>query len=425
MDQQRRRKRYHNKTLNGCVTCKQRKVKCDETQPKCLRCITSNYICAGYNVPQAKIFPAQVPVLTATPSPSTRVPADKSEHRAWSFFLEESAPSLAGFTSFTHVFWSSLIPQLSHSEPAVRYAAFAIALRQKLSTQEDPGSDELRASCVYYHTRAIQALTQASCAANTAIVLVCCIAFIAFERLDNIGTPRAQLMNHYDAGMKILKEHAGGLSSQRKDFDLIVNFIEPMFFQMSLIFNMFRSPQTIVVPSERRETATNLEISIQFQDLVQAKKKFHHICWLHCYLMNSTDPWLNEKRATISIYELLTKWGKAMDDYIYMLPDSEEQQKKKAADLKTQADVLWVAVEYSLRDHVPNSYCCAPIRIELRPQHRTHIYYQISADRAVNLVGINRGRNIALEPNEAWLWPKAKRLRGSSLHDFVLLDLGG
>lgn len=32
----------------GCLTCKSRRVKCDERHPKCLRCENSNFECAGY-----------------------------------------------------------------------------------------------------------------------------------------------------------------------------------------------------------------------------------------------------------------------------------------------------------------------------------------------------------------------------------------
>ncbi|KAK9350212.1 hypothetical protein V1523DRAFT_442758 [Lipomyces doorenjongii] len=34
----------------GCANCKQRKIKCDETFPKCLRCIKSNLVCGGPSV---------------------------------------------------------------------------------------------------------------------------------------------------------------------------------------------------------------------------------------------------------------------------------------------------------------------------------------------------------------------------------------
>lgn len=32
----------------GCSTCKRRRVKCDETHPRCLRCLRADLVCEGY-----------------------------------------------------------------------------------------------------------------------------------------------------------------------------------------------------------------------------------------------------------------------------------------------------------------------------------------------------------------------------------------
>ncbi|KAL7941994.1 hypothetical protein V8C42DRAFT_333282 [Trichoderma barbatum] len=52
----------------GCITCRQRKVKCDERLPHCLRCLNSSRECLGYGNPQ--VFINQV--LAATPSAKTQ-----------------------------------------------------------------------------------------------------------------------------------------------------------------------------------------------------------------------------------------------------------------------------------------------------------------------------------------------------------------
>ncbi|KAK0756459.1 hypothetical protein N5P37_011112 [Trichoderma harzianum] len=51
----------------GCITCRQRKVKCDEKLPHCLRCLNSSRECLGYGNPQ--LFINQV--LATTPSAKT------------------------------------------------------------------------------------------------------------------------------------------------------------------------------------------------------------------------------------------------------------------------------------------------------------------------------------------------------------------
>ncbi|KAI0457144.1 hypothetical protein F5B21DRAFT_465835 [Xylaria acuta] len=43
-----KRRATHAKARTGCVTCKRRKVKCDEAKPNCARCTKSGHRCAGY-----------------------------------------------------------------------------------------------------------------------------------------------------------------------------------------------------------------------------------------------------------------------------------------------------------------------------------------------------------------------------------------
>ncbi|KAI0834702.1 hypothetical protein F5Y06DRAFT_150319 [Hypoxylon sp. FL0890] len=49
-----KRRANHSKVRSGCVTCKKRRVKCDETKPSCGRCEKSGYVCGGYEDPNAK-----------------------------------------------------------------------------------------------------------------------------------------------------------------------------------------------------------------------------------------------------------------------------------------------------------------------------------------------------------------------------------
>jgi hypothetical protein len=51
------KRQFHHKVRTGCLTCKNRRVKCDEARPTCLRCRASGKECLGYPaLPEANIF---------------------------------------------------------------------------------------------------------------------------------------------------------------------------------------------------------------------------------------------------------------------------------------------------------------------------------------------------------------------------------
>ncbi|KAB5558011.1 hypothetical protein GE09DRAFT_1221147 [Coniochaeta sp. 2T2.1] len=48
--QKQRQRRYHQRSRNGCITCKKRHVRCDETRPLCMNCLRTGGEC-GYTDP--------------------------------------------------------------------------------------------------------------------------------------------------------------------------------------------------------------------------------------------------------------------------------------------------------------------------------------------------------------------------------------
>ncbi|KAI0884279.1 uncharacterized protein GGS22DRAFT_21452 [Annulohypoxylon maeteangense] len=49
-----KRRTNHTKVRTGCVTCKNRRVKCDERKPLCGRCEKAGFLCAGYEGPNSR-----------------------------------------------------------------------------------------------------------------------------------------------------------------------------------------------------------------------------------------------------------------------------------------------------------------------------------------------------------------------------------
>lgn len=48
MDQQSQPPKKNQKSRNGCLTCKKKRLKCDETKPACLNCVSKKIECGGY-----------------------------------------------------------------------------------------------------------------------------------------------------------------------------------------------------------------------------------------------------------------------------------------------------------------------------------------------------------------------------------------
>ncbi|KAF5612490.1 C6 zinc finger domain protein [Fusarium sp. NRRL 25303] len=106
------------KVRTGCITCKVRKIKCDETKPFCRRCTSTGRICDGYS-----------PWGQATRATHLTVIYKRSgtaeEQRGLQYFCEVAAPCLLGPKS--PYFWTHLVMQLSESEPVVKHSLLAIS----------------------------------------------------------------------------------------------------------------------------------------------------------------------------------------------------------------------------------------------------------------------------------------------------------
>ncbi|TVY73366.1 putative maltose O-acetyltransferase [Lachnellula suecica] len=47
-DPKKRKRNFSNRTKTGCMTCRRRKKKCDETKPECNNCLRGGFVCSGY-----------------------------------------------------------------------------------------------------------------------------------------------------------------------------------------------------------------------------------------------------------------------------------------------------------------------------------------------------------------------------------------
>ncbi|KAF5534099.1 transcriptional regulatory moc3 [Fusarium phyllophilum] len=110
----------------GCLSCKKRRVKCDETRPSCRRCLFSKVSCLGYPIgtpPCPSLRAAEAALLsTRSPRRSPTSSLDRYVHLACTVLSQ--GPRRAKSESEI-LFWSYAVPQMIHSMPAVQAAAAA------------------------------------------------------------------------------------------------------------------------------------------------------------------------------------------------------------------------------------------------------------------------------------------------------------
>ncbi|PWY76101.1 hypothetical protein BO94DRAFT_627174 [Aspergillus sclerotioniger CBS 115572] len=120
-----RKKRWAARVRTGCVTCKIRRIKCDEARPSCRNCHSTGRFCEGYD--DNSIANEKYHSLIPSKLPSTWdfVTLDSGEKENFYFFRSITTSTLAGFFDFG--FWSYRLLQDSHRYPALWHGMTALA----------------------------------------------------------------------------------------------------------------------------------------------------------------------------------------------------------------------------------------------------------------------------------------------------------
>ncbi|KAI0205243.1 hypothetical protein F4808DRAFT_411020 [Astrocystis sublimbata] len=196
------------KVKTGCLTCKIRHKKCDETRPACLRCSSTGRQCDF-------LFPARRPRISAVEGEAQNDPLSAVSTAAVSFRLPMSSSSSA--SDFEHVqfefyrlvcapeygvlfetpSWESLVLRFSISEPCIYHAALAIGSLMwnqysPRSQWHDPATRTVSATAysTIHYNRAIRYLNTklssepAPDKALTQLTILSAILFIQIEFLQ-------------------------------------------------------------------------------------------------------------------------------------------------------------------------------------------------------------------------------------------------
>ncbi|KAL6406782.1 C6 zinc finger domain protein [Ilyonectria robusta] len=210
-------RRGSRKVRTGCLTCKIRKVKCDERKPICERCTSGHRKCDGY-------APPTIYTALAIYRPRQALPGihAASERRALQFFRETAGPFLSGATD--PQFWMRLVMQFSCYEPAVRHSVVAISALYEQFNAEAEGDVRLRDNplALRHYNAAIHELKTMD---SPAVVLLVCILFTCIECLQS---NREAAITHCKSGIAIM-ENATSVPSWAKEH------LRPIFRRLSML----------------------------------------------------------------------------------------------------------------------------------------------------------------------------------------------
>ncbi|APA14856.1 hypothetical protein SS1G_06907 [Sclerotinia sclerotiorum 1980 UF-70] len=210
------------KVKSGCITCKARRVKCDETKPQCLRCRKFGRTCDGYahETPSRGIMMPLQPRIPTTDlyTPSISLEATEDEGRYFRYFCDQTAYQLPGY--FDPTFWKHIILQESHNVTPIRHAVIAIgALNKAIEEAPRPNlkvnviqdiNKKHHEFAVLQHLKAIQALSQYISSSNgpqLRTALMACLLFVCFETIQ--GSYASSVQQTY-GGLKLLRSYYAG-----------------------------------------------------------------------------------------------------------------------------------------------------------------------------------------------------------------------
>jgi hypothetical protein len=182
------------KVRTGCITCRKRRVKCDEGKPKCARCLKFGVACDGYQTKPLKgprstkkrlLFPKtqdlEIELEFLLPRFSEEV-----EGQYFRYYCDEIAFQIQG--PFRTGVWDRLIPQAGEMQPFIRHAIVALgALSKAYAEDEHPIlSNPHHMYALKAYCKALKGIRNVLCSGweDGRNALIACLLVFCFESLQ-------------------------------------------------------------------------------------------------------------------------------------------------------------------------------------------------------------------------------------------------
>ncbi|KAL6407239.1 uncharacterized protein AUP68_10068 [Ilyonectria robusta] len=192
-----RQRRFATKARTGCITCKIRKIKCDEAKPSCQRCTSTGRKCDGYVTAMPK---AQLASLLPSGG-------NHAERQALYMFRTKIAISIASVVDAG--FWTYDLLQTAEAYQTVQHAVAALATAYHASILSSHGDQMERQFILTQYNKSINSLYQCLSTPKpltrdqkvvilmTNLVFICICAVQGFHR---------EACMHLQSGLSLLHE---------------------------------------------------------------------------------------------------------------------------------------------------------------------------------------------------------------------------
>lgn len=338
------------------ITCKQRRVKCDETKPICLRCKTLDKDCF-YRLPekgsldgktyQSLNFDDPPPALALAPIDSSSDTA-----RLHQFCLVQSANTFKNIGQPFDTFWTSSVPLFSIHDSSVANLVVAIAARQRFSHHSPTDQEKPKLLQLYdkHYRNALRELTEPDILNKPEVILLCCLMFISME---NVKDTLDNGFLHLKSGLFVLREWksqrlTGATTTTASVIELITDTLEPMFarFEAAVAPTIYRGPLEQQLADLNWDLPT---LPARFTDLAHARGSLYEIAqWIFSHgshQMTLSDPRPDELNLTL---EVCTAWRQKLDQYCRDHPGPAARFKLPVLALATNHSIIEMLIKCTI-----------------------------------------------------------------------------
>ncbi|KAF4956904.1 hypothetical protein FGADI_3507 [Fusarium gaditjirri] len=166
------------KSRTGCMTCRIRKIKCDEARPGCQRCISTGRKCVGYG--DMDSVTRQALIIRERP-PITRVLNNdlgiELSTQAFDYYRGHVSRQIGDTVDSD--FWGNLVLRLAPTDPAIRHAISAISLMYAEKTKDARDTSPNYRPAIIEYNKAILAVRSWPLATESRVKpLLVCLLFV-------------------------------------------------------------------------------------------------------------------------------------------------------------------------------------------------------------------------------------------------------